>query len=224
MVIGWPVSGSSPIAGPVPSPESFSFGIEPSTTSTNGSISPRSARHHHSMNSGAVLVGEHRVVDDHLRHPRDRLEDDVLQARVDRGGHRDGVAVAGESRGHPDDVGLDGLGLLLVRYELSGQRHQHSPLLRCSISSHQQILGSGSPASRSITRRPPKAVSTRTIPGGSAVTSPISTAASQPGTARRAARASSAAGRARRKRPSRPRSPRTSGRSRAARMRPRPPG
>ena len=51
VVIGWPVSGSSPIAAQWPSPESFSFGIEPSTQSTNGSSSPRSARHHHSMNS-----------------------------------------------------------------------------------------------------------------------------------------------------------------------------
>src|SRR3954452_4684575 len=32
---------------------------------------------------------------------------------------------------------------------------------------HQQILGSGSPTSWSITRLPPNAVSTRTIPGGS---------------------------------------------------------
>ena len=38
---------------------------------------------------------------------------------------------------------------------------------------HQQIRGSGSPTSWSITRRPPKAVSTSTIPGGSARTSPI---------------------------------------------------
>ena len=48
-------------------------------------------------------------------------------------------------------------------------------------SSSQQILGSGSPASRSITRLPPKAVSTSTIPGGSVLTSPISAAPSQPG-------------------------------------------
>ena len=51
VVIGWPVSGSSPIAAQWPSPERFSFGIEPSTTRTNGSSSPRSACHHASMNS-----------------------------------------------------------------------------------------------------------------------------------------------------------------------------
>src|SRR3954452_11048684 len=46
---------------------------------------------------------------------------------------------------------------------------------------HQQILGSGSPTSSSMTRLPPKLVSTSTIPGGSVRTSPISAAsASKP--------------------------------------------
>src|SRR3954452_24945878 len=55
---------------------------------------------------------------------------------------------------------------------------------------HQQILGSGSPTSWSITRRPPKPVSTSTMPGGSVLISPISAAA---GSKRcRAARASAA--------------------------------
>ena len=57
----------------------------------------------------------------------------------------------------------------------------------------QQILGSGSPTSWSITRLPPNAVSTSTTPGGSVLTSPISAASSQPGTARSAASAASAA-------------------------------
>src|SRR3954451_8026979 len=57
---------------------------------------------------------------------------------------------------------------------------------------HQQILGKGSPTSWSITRRPPNAVSTSTMPGGSVRTSPISAACSQPGTARSAASAASA--------------------------------
>ena len=65
----------------------------------------------------------------------------------------------------------------LVVYELG--RHL--------ASSRQQIRGSGSPASRSITRLPPKAVSTSTIPGGSVLTSPISAASSHPGTERSAA-------------------------------------
>ena len=43
-----------------------------------------------------------------------------------------------------------------------------------------------------MTRLPPNAVSTNTIPGGSVLTSPISTAASHPGTARSAASAASA--------------------------------
>src|SRR4051794_12382212 len=43
---------------------------------------------------------------------------------------------------------------------------------------HQQILGNGSPTSWSITRLPPKPVSTSTIPGGSVFTSPISAAPS----------------------------------------------
>src|SRR3954453_17220433 len=41
---------------------------------------------------------------------------------------------------------------------------------------HQQILGSGSPTSSSMTRLPPKLVSTSTIPGGSVRTSPMSAA------------------------------------------------
>ena len=53
--------------------------------------------------------------------------------------------------------------------------------------SPQQILGRGSPTSWSITRRPPNAVSTSTMPGGSVRTSPIS-AASLAARARRAAR------------------------------------
>src|SRR5689334_19606683 len=56
----------------------------------------------------------------------------------------------------------------------------------------QQILGSGSPTSWSITRRPPNAVSTSTMPGGSVRTSPISAACSPPGAARIAASAASA--------------------------------
>src|SRR3954449_12417897 len=58
---------------------------------------------------------------------------------------------------------------------------------------HQQILGKGSPTSWSITRRPPNAVSTSTMPGGSVRTSPISAARSPPGTERSAASASWAA-------------------------------
>src|SRR3954451_18098806 len=55
---------------------------------------------------------------------------------------------------------------------------------------HQQIRGRGSPTSWSITRRPPNAVRTRTMPGGSSTTVPISAAASS--CARSAASAASA--------------------------------
>ena len=56
----------------------------------------------------------------------------------------------------------------------------------------QQIRGSGSPTSWSMTRLPPKAVSTSTMPGGSVLTSPISAASPNPSTARSAASAASA--------------------------------
>ncbi len=88
----------------------------------------------------------------------------------------------------------------------------------------QQILGSGSPTSWSITRRPPKAVSTSTMPGGSVLTSPISAALlaarhrAQRGERRRRPP------RARRRRRACPRWPRTSGRCRGSRPRRRPPG
>src|SRR3954449_2314660 len=55
---------------------------------------------------------------------------------------------------------------------------------------HQQILGSGSPTSSSMTRLPPKLVSTRTMPGGSVRTSPMSAASGS--NARSAASAASA--------------------------------
>src|SRR4051794_14935590 len=57
---------------------------------------------------------------------------------------------------------------------------------------HQQILGSGSPTSWSITRRPPNAVCTITMPGGSVRTSPMSAARSPPGAERSAASAAAA--------------------------------
>ena len=92
-----------------------------------------------------------------------------------------------------------------------GGRHRRSFLA-------QQIRGSGSPTSWSITRLPPKLVSTSTIPGGSVRTSPISAARSQPApsAARRAPRRRP---RARRRRRACPRSRRTSGRSPGSRTR-----
>src|SRR6202035_4517256 len=88
---------------------------------------------------------------------------------------RYGIALAAEARGHPQDVGGHRLGLLVLRKRHA--RHNLSSL-------DKQIRGSGPPPSGSITRRPPKLVSTSTIPGGSVRTSPISAACSQPATDR----------------------------------------
>src|SRR5262245_52391804 len=57
----------------------------------------------------------------------------------------------------------------------------------------QQIRGSGSPTSTFITRRPPNAVLTSTIPVASAETSPTTEARSQPGTPCNSSMARSAA-------------------------------
>ena len=51
VVIGWPVDGFVPMPVQWPSPLISSFGIDPSSTSTNGSSSPRSAWYQASMNS-----------------------------------------------------------------------------------------------------------------------------------------------------------------------------
>ena len=59
VVIGWPVAGSLPNPHQYPSSLIASFGIEPSTTSTNGSSSPRSALKNHSRKSSAPPVGPH---------------------------------------------------------------------------------------------------------------------------------------------------------------------
>ena len=123
----------------------------------------------------ADLVRDDLVVDHHARHAGDDALDDVLEAGVGGRGHGHRVALAGESRGHPQDVRSDLLGLLLARNELDCACHRYSFL------ADQQIRGSGSPTSWSMTRLPPNAVCTSTIPGGSVFTSPISTAPSQPG-------------------------------------------
>ena len=185
VVIGCPVSGSSPMPAQWPSPLIFSLGIEPSTTSTNGSSLPASASYQASMNSAPFSKASTGLCTTTFGMPGIAPGDDVLEARLGGRGHGDGVAVARQPGGHPDDVGGHRLRLVLVGYELRRCCH--------GLLSPQQIRGSGSPASRSITRLPPNAVSTSTIPGGSVLTSPISAASSQPGTARSAARAASAA-------------------------------
>src|SRR3954452_1221144 len=240
---------------------------------------------------------QHLVVEMHLRDPRDRAEQDVLDARLARGGDRDRVAVAAHPLRDPQDVDL--LDVRSYRFSRHGPslhsrstRRPRSPgrrraaprpgapprrtrrtpgtaavtaaagrrtrtsgtgprparppsaaprprarsprprarrrtrartgppgaagrpsarrarpcarargrsrcgrrsrRSRARASRAQQILGKGSPTSWSMTRRPPNAVSTSTIRGGSVRTSPISAACSQPGTARIAASAASA--------------------------------
>src|SRR5271163_1990223 len=59
VVIGCPVAGSLPKPHQYPSFLIASLGIEPSTTSTNGSSSPRSALKNHSRKSSAPPVGPH---------------------------------------------------------------------------------------------------------------------------------------------------------------------
>src|SRR5579863_5515581 len=59
VVIGWPVAGLLPNPHQYPSDLIASFGMDPSTTSTNGSSSPRSALCHHSMNVSAPCSGPH---------------------------------------------------------------------------------------------------------------------------------------------------------------------
>ena len=155
------------------------------------------------------------------RHARDRLGDDVLEARVGRRRHRHGVAVAAEPGRHPDDVRGDRLGLRAgpVRTRSASP----SPFASLSLVA-QQIRGSGSPDEQVHHPPPPNAVSTSTIPGGSVFTSPISAACSQPGDRAQRGRAPRPPPRARRRRRACPRWPRTSGRCRGSPPRRRPPG
>ena len=57
VVIGWPVIGSLPKPDQYPSGLIASFGIDPSTTSTNGSSSPRSALKKLSRKSSLDPIG-----------------------------------------------------------------------------------------------------------------------------------------------------------------------
>src|SRR3954449_13156661 len=59
VVIGCPVSGLLPKPAQYPSSLILSFGMDPSTTRTNGSNSPRSALKNHSRKSSAPPLGPH---------------------------------------------------------------------------------------------------------------------------------------------------------------------
>src|SRR5262249_9641929 len=105
---------------------------------------------------------------------RDLLDDQLRAVRVGPLGHegpgeRERV---GHHLAQVADLHLDALDPPPVRVpERDPQQHVGDRELV-----QHQILGSGSPTSSSITRRPPNAVSTSTIPGGSARTSPMSAA------------------------------------------------
>jgi hypothetical protein len=99
VVIGWSVSGLLPKPHQYPSDLIASFGIDPSTTSTNGSSSPRSALKNHSMKSSAPRSGPHsKSISGQctaiLGSPGQGAEHDLLDARLGRRGQRDRVAVA----------------------------------------------------------------------------------------------------------------------------------
>src|SRR5215207_6788037 len=107
----------------------------------------------------------------------------VLRHELERELQRRGHDLAQMADQHLDAHDAPALGV--PRRDLDDRRRQRQLV-------HQQILGRGSPTSWSITRRPPKPVSTRTMPGGSVRTSPSSAARSPPGTARSAWSAASA--------------------------------
>ena len=54
VVIGWPLSGSTPNPAQWPSPLISSLGTDPSSTRTNGSRRPRSASYQARMSSSPV--------------------------------------------------------------------------------------------------------------------------------------------------------------------------
>ena len=117
---------------------------------------------------GPVLVGEHRRVDDHAGHAGDDPEDDVLERRVRRRGHRHGVPVTALARGHPDHMGGDGLLLVLARRELNGPHRSSSQGVNRSAATDRPRAGPSpacprtpsppapSPAAPSAPRRSPR--------------------------------------------------------------------
>ena len=90
-----------------------SFGIEPSTISTNGSSSPRSALKNHSRKSSAPPLGPHsKSISGQwtaiFGRPGQGAERDLLDAGLRRAGQGDRVAVAAQPGVDPQDVD-DGL-------------------------------------------------------------------------------------------------------------------
>ena len=104
-----------------------SLGIDPSTTRTNGSSSPRSALKNHSMKSSAPPTGPHsKSISGQctaiLGKPGQGAERDLLDARLGRRGQGDGVPVAAEPGVDPQDVDDR-----LVRWQLSVAVNVPSP-------------------------------------------------------------------------------------------------
>src|SRR4051812_48507536 len=143
----------------------------------------------------AAMAGEREAVELTLRpaRPADAGRGDLLHHQLRAFGDRplgDEGEGEGERVGHDlsqvPDLELDRLDPPLAGVGAGDPHHRVGE--RQLV--HQQILGSGSPTSSSITRLPPKLVSTSTMPGGSVRTSPISAAsASKPRSAASAASA-----------------------------------
>jgi hypothetical protein len=70
----------------------------------------------------AVLVGEHGVVQEDPRHAGQRAQDQILDTGLGGGGHRDGIAIAAEAGGHPDDVHLGESGRVVGLRGFAGHR------------------------------------------------------------------------------------------------------
>src|SRR3954468_18200242 len=127
----------------------------------------------------AAMAGEREAVELTLRpaRPADAGRGDLLHHQLRAFGDRplgDEGEGEGERVGHDlsqvPDLELDRLDPPLAGVGAGDPHHRVGE--RQLV--HQQILGSGSPTSSSITRLPPKLVSTRTMPGGSVLTSPMS--------------------------------------------------
>src|SRR5690606_2843274 len=96
----------------------------------------------------AERVGEHLVVQVHLRDSRYEPEHHILEAGLRGGGEREGVAVAAHAFGDPQ----------IVQLVDRRRRGGHGFLL-------EHIRGSGSANGKSSTRRPRTGVRSSTTPG-----------------------------------------------------------
>ena len=104
VVIGWPVFGSVPKRRPV----AFLLDLL---------VGNRSFHHQHErlqlallgqipilQEVVAVLIGEHGIVQMNFGEPGNGAQNDIFDAGLRGGGDRDGVSVAAQSGGDPEDV------------------------------------------------------------------------------------------------------------------------